>query len=88
MEEQTESEVIYAFPRSKDEKIQFTLSKYRGKRYVDLRLWFKGKENDEFYPTKKGISIPLDQIGQVRKGFEQVSKHLEKSRNREVAVLS
>ncbi len=88
MEEQTESEVIYAFPRSKDEKIQFTLSKYRGKRYMDLRLWFKSEESEEFYPTKKGISIPVDQIGQVRKGFEQVSRHLEKARNRETVALS
>ncbi len=88
MEEKTESHVIYEFPRSKDEKIQFTLSKYRGKRYVDLRLWFKGKESGEFYPTKKGISIALDQMGQIRKGVEQVSKYLEKSRDREAAVLS
>ena len=83
MEEQAESRLIYAFPRSQDERVQFILKKYRGKYYLDLRIWFKTKEKEELYPTKKGIFIPLDQIAQFRKGFEQAAKSVEKTPSRE-----
>ncbi len=88
MEQEIESHLIYTFPRSKDEKVHFTLRKYRGKFYMDIRVWYKTGDSEEFYPTKKGISVPVELISQLRKGIEQVSKSLEKSKAGEAAVLA
>lgn len=78
--ENEQSQLIYSFPRAKGEEIQIALRKYKGKHYVDLRIWFQGKNETSFYPTKKGVSFFLEQIPELRKGMERLSKAAEKFR--------
>ena len=79
MEDQ-EIQLVHAFPRGKGEEVQVSIRKYKGKHYADLRIWFQGKNESTFYPTKKGISIFLEQIPELRKGMDRLSKAAEKYR--------
>jgi len=79
MKEQ-ESRLIYAFPRGQDEEVQIAVRKYKSRYYMDLRVWFKAKGEDALYPSKKGISIALDQLPELRKGMDRLSKASEKLR--------
>ena len=79
MKEQ-ESRLIYAFPRGQDEEVQIAVRKYKSRYYMDLRVWFKAKGEDALYPSKKGISIALDQLPELRKGMDRLSKASENLR--------
>jgi hypothetical protein len=41
------------------ENICVQVSEFNGKKGVDIRKWFKGKD-EKFYRTQKGIWFPLD----------------------------
>jgi hypothetical protein len=68
-------ELVHSFDRSPTEQVQASLSTYRGKTYVDLRIFFKARDG-EYRPTKKGITISPDLLPQLE---EAVQKLLEKA---------
>ena len=39
-------------------KVKVQKRKWEGKDYLDIRIWFEGR-NNEWYPTRKGITIPF-----------------------------
>ncbi len=80
MEDQEPKHLVYAFPRAKGEEVQICLRKYKGKSYVDVRIWFQGKNETDFYPTKKGISFSPELVPELRKGVERLAKAMERSR--------
>lgn len=72
MEDQ-ESRLIYSFPRGSGEEVQIALRKYQGRHYADIRVWFLGKEDKEFHPTRKGVFFPIRQTSELKKGIERLA---------------
>ncbi len=68
----------HCFPRSATEEIQMALRQYRGKYYVDLRLWFQPKDNSSMRPTKKGISIAAEQLSDLKEGIHSLGAAFRK----------
>jgi hypothetical protein len=70
-----ERELIHSFDKSPTEQVQVALSKYKGKTYADLRIYFKA-DDGEYRPTKKGITVSLDLLPELG---EAVTKLIEKA---------
>ena len=51
-----EDEVLFETNRSESEVIRIAKRGYKGRTFMDLRLFFKDK-NGEYRPTKKGITV-------------------------------
>jgi len=70
-----ERELVHSFDRSATEQVQVSLSKYKGKTYADLRIYYKASDG-EYRPTKKGITVSpaqLPELGEaIRKLIEKV----------------
>ena len=70
-----EKELVHSFDRSSTEQVHVSLSKYKGKTYADLRIYYKASDG-EYRPTKKGITLSPDllpELGEaVRKLIEKV----------------
>ncbi|OGW85529.1 MAG: hypothetical protein A3C35_06125 [Omnitrophica bacterium RIFCSPHIGHO2_02_FULL_46_11] len=66
--------MIYQFSRNNDEKICFRLREYKDKSYIDLRIFFKSKQGDEMFPTKKGITVSLEHLPELKKGISLCEK--------------
>jgi hypothetical protein len=70
-----ERELVHSFDRSATEQVQVSLSKYKGKTYVDLRIYYRASDG-EYRPTKKGITVSpaqLPELGEaIRKLIEKV----------------
>lgn len=81
--ESQETHPIYAFPKNQDEEVRIEVRKYKGKYYIDLRIWFKSEKGDVYRPTKKGVIFSFDQYAELRKGVERLTKAAEKFRTRE-----
>ena len=71
-----ERELVHSFDRSATEQVQVSLSKYKGKTYADLRIYYKASDG-EYRPTKKGITVSpaqLPELGEaIRKLIEKVA---------------
>ncbi len=73
-DQQAETKLIYSFPKSNGEEIQITMRKYQGKFYIDLRQWFRDREqeNAELKPTTKGIIFPMERLPEFKEGVDRL----------------
>jgi hypothetical protein len=76
MEEQSQ-QLVYSFSHGLGEEIQIAIRKFRDKHYIDVRHWFQTKNENVFRPTKKGVFIPIERIGELQKGVERLGKAAE-----------
>jgi hypothetical protein len=51
-------------PRSDSERLRVTVSEYRGRSYVDLRIWYAAADG-EWKPGRAGVSLRPEQVGEV-----------------------
>ena len=65
-----EDVLVHSFPKNPLEEVRSSLTVFKGKQYVDLRVYYKG-EDGEFRPSKKGLTISLDLFPELE---EAVSK--------------
>jgi hypothetical protein len=71
-----EDQILYRFNRNQNETVYFNLHEYKGKKYLDLRVFFQPEDQEEMRPTRKGITIPVDLLGELKKGIASCEKKL------------
>lgn len=71
-----EDQVLYKFARNQDETVYFSLREYKERTYIDLRVFYRPKDNDEMRPTKKGITLPLTLLPELKRGVFACEKKL------------
>lgn len=49
----------------KDEQLRVDLCSYDGKPYVSIRLWSQGNTPNEWFPSKKGLSVRMGELDDV-----------------------
>ncbi len=69
------SEPVAEMEKGPNEKIFFSLSEYKGKKYADIRIYFEDDEG-EWKPTKKGITLSLDRVAEFKDNVEALEKFL------------
>jgi hypothetical protein len=53
------SEQITTIPRNSKEKIVFSVNEFKGKHYLDMRIFQIPENGGQDIPTKKGLTIPV-----------------------------
>lgn len=53
------------------ERIRIGINEYEGKEYIDIRQFFQIEEG-EWRPTKKGFTLPLDKLAELKEAIEQL----------------
>ena len=70
MEDQ-QSRLIHSFARNEHEKVNLTIRKYKGKHYLDLRIWFQAKDDANYLPTRKGLTLPMESLPELNQWLEE-----------------
>jgi len=74
---------VYELMKNDLEKIVFDLSEFKGKDYIDIRLWIRdGPLIKEWRPTGKGLSIPLERASEFMEGVGLIFKAIEKRKEK------
>ncbi len=60
---------MIAIQKSSTEQVQVDIREYKGKKYLDIRLWFNSSIDPEYRPTKKGISLPVALLPDLQKAI-------------------
>lgn len=70
---------IYEINKSAMEKIRISLTEYQGHKLLDIRLYYDASEtrDQDFKPTRKGISIPVRFIEQLKEGIDKALAQIE-----------
>ncbi len=58
------TEPIYAFFKNSAERVQASLSEYRGNTYLNIRVHYQDSDG-EWKPTKKGLTIAVDLLPEL-----------------------
>ncbi|MFP5212537.1 MAG: transcriptional coactivator p15/PC4 family protein, partial [Acidobacteriota bacterium] len=66
-----EPQVVHSFPKNPLEEVRVSLTVYKGKQYVDLRIYYKG-EDGEFHPSKKGLTVALDLFDELEEAIRKL----------------
>lgn len=69
-----EDRLIHRFPRGEDEEVRLSLRKYKGRQYLDLRLWFLHGETGEYLPTKKGLIVGVEHLNDLKCAVERADE--------------
>ena len=72
---------IHSFPKGDNEEVRVSAGEYREKIYFDVRVFFKNEENNEMFPTKKGITLALDLLPELKKGLQKIEAENLKNKN-------
>ncbi len=60
------TQVVYEFPRNKDERICASIGSYKDRLYIDLRVFFTDSRTGDLRPTKKGLTISSILLPQLK----------------------
>jgi hypothetical protein len=70
------SEQIHTITKNSRETLVFSLSEFKGKSYLDVRFFVRGEDGSQDFPSKKGVTLPVDLYPQFRGALAQVEKAL------------
>ena len=68
--------IIAEFQKNAVEKVRVALRDYKGKRLIDLRIYYQD-DAGEYQPTKKGIALTVEQWPELREALTQLAKALK-----------
>jgi hypothetical protein len=69
-------DIVCELQKNSREKVVFTLNSFRGKQYLDLRLFVAGENGGPDIPTRKGLTLAVDLYPQFRRALDQVDESL------------
>lgn len=72
------SDQIATLPRNSKEKIVFSLNEFKGRHYLDMRIFTAPENGGQDIPTKKGITLSVDLYPQFRKALAPLSQRQPK----------
>jgi len=70
------SKVIDTFPKNTMEQVRTQLTEYKGYKLIDIRVWYKQKDGEEYKPSKKGLTLGIDHYEDLRKAIDKLGEAL------------
>jgi len=67
----SEEKLLAAIPRTATEQIQVQINEYKGKKYLDLRVYYTTDGGLSWSPTKKGVTFAPDKLEELKEAIEK-----------------
>jgi len=71
-----QDKVVSSFKRNPTEEVRATLKEFRGRRYLDLRIYYQDDQG-EWKPTRKGVSLSTDFMGELKEAVTAMETALK-----------
>jgi hypothetical protein len=73
----SETKLLASIPRSATEEVHIQINEYKGKKYLDLRVYYTTDDGLNWNPTKKGVTFPPDKLDEVKQAIEEAQEQLK-----------
>ncbi len=70
--------ILHEFKRNAEETLRISLSHFKGRNYVDIRLFYEDA-NGELQPTKKGVTVTPDLWDELKAGVAAADVALQEA---------
>lgn len=67
----SQEEVLHSFKRNEREEVKVRKTTFKGKEYLDIRVYITNQEGEEI-PTKKGINLPYELVSELQKAIKDL----------------
>jgi hypothetical protein len=74
---ESKMEIVAEMEKSWNEKIVFSISEFRGKKYANIRIYYEDDEG-EWKPTKKGVTVSPESFAEFKEHLEALEEQLKK----------
>ncbi|MBP3924265.1 transcriptional coactivator p15/PC4 family protein [bacterium] len=69
-----DAKILATIERSATEQLQISVSEYKGKSYLNMRIFYTTDEGATWIPTKKGVTFAPDQLDLLSEAIEDAKK--------------
>ena len=69
-----ESRLVGTIDRNERERVQIAVNEYKGKSYLDLRIFYTTDAGDTWRPTQKGVTIAPEHLDTLIEAIEESKK--------------
>lgn len=69
-----EAKNIAVIPRSATEQMQIAIKEYKGKSYLDMRIFYTTDDGATWLPTKKGVTCSPENLEILRDAIDEAMK--------------
>lgn len=66
----SDNKLISTIERSSTEQLQIAINEYKGKKYLDLRIFYTTDNGTSWLPTKKGVTISPNDLSILKEAVE------------------
>lgn len=70
--------LIHEFNKNSWEIIRVQFTEFKEQKLLDVRVWVL-KDSGEYIPTRKGLSIKLEQVDSLKEAIDRATEEIEKS---------
>ena len=72
--------------RSGENSLNVSVKKYNDKTLIHIRHYFKIKDDDRWYPTKKGVALTLEEWDKFNESFVDIDAEVKRLRSKNEQV--
>jgi hypothetical protein len=65
-----DAKILATIERSETEQLQISVSEYKGKSYLNMRIYYTTDEGNTWLPTKKGVTFSPEQLDILTEAIE------------------
>ena len=69
-----DAKLLAAIERSDTEQLQISISEYKGKSYLNMRIFYTTEGGSSWLPTKKGVTFTPDQLDLLEEARQEARK--------------
>ncbi|MBO8430276.1 transcriptional coactivator p15/PC4 family protein [Spirochaetes bacterium] len=69
-----DAKILATIERSDTEQLQISISEYKGRSYLNMRIFYTTDEGATWLPTKKGVTFTPDQLDLLADAIEEAKK--------------
>ena len=73
----SEDKVVASFKRSATEEVRASIKDFKGRRYIELRIYYLEEKSDEWKPTRKGVSLSTEFMPELKNAVGSLEKELQ-----------
>lgn len=72
----SENKLISTIERSSTEQLQIAVKEFKGKKYLDLRIFYTTDDGASWLPTKKGVTVSPNHLSILKEAVEVAIEEL------------
>ena len=69
-----DSKLLASIQRTDTEQLQISISEYKGKSYLNMRIFYTTDGGASWLPTKKGVTFTPDQLDLLEEAIQEARK--------------